>query len=117
MMRGIDYRSKGAGICLIANKSFTSYRALAQGMSRVGRFNDQCERVFVENVKEVDLANIKKTNAAIAMFINSLKASQVEDAPKVKKAQKDEENFKKPAPPKEGTRMTARQTELLFPKK
>jgi len=55
MMRGIDYRSK-TGICLIANKSFTSYRALAQGMSRVGRFNDHCERLFVYNVKEVDEA-------------------------------------------------------------
>ncbi len=64
-MRGIDFRSRGAGVCLIANKSFHSYRALAQGMSRVGRFKDPCEREFVENVNEVDDSMIQKKTAEL----------------------------------------------------
>lgn len=64
MMRGIDYRARKTGIMLIVNKSFSSFRAMAQGMSRVGRNGDHCVRAIVDHVQEVDKANVQKTQTA-----------------------------------------------------
>ena len=45
LLRGIDYRAPGTGIALIVAASFSTNRALAQALGRVGRFGESCERV------------------------------------------------------------------------
>lgn len=44
-MRGLDYRSDDIPITLVVAKSFDNKREAAQGLSRVGRFGDACNRV------------------------------------------------------------------------
>jgi len=103
MMRGIDFRSRVNGVCLIANKSFSSNRALAQGMSRVGRFQDPCEREIVENVNEVDDAKIKKTAAALCKFLIAQRAErEAQEKAQGSKAAKNDATFKEPVQPANG---------------
>ena len=54
MMRGIDYRARRKGICLVVDKPFPSERDKIQGLARVGRFGDECVRVKFEGVDLVD---------------------------------------------------------------
>ena len=54
MMRGVDYRSDIQGIVLVVDKSFDTRRDALQGLTRVGRFGDECVRILV---KEVELFN------------------------------------------------------------
>ena len=44
-MRGLDYRSKAKGITLILAASFANQRQAMQGLNRVGRHGDPCERI------------------------------------------------------------------------
>lgn len=45
-MRGVDYRAKEFGIYLVINQGFETQRDCDQGLARVGRFGDKCERVI-----------------------------------------------------------------------
>jgi len=53
-MRGNDFRSPINGICLIVAKSFESDRDAEQALARVGRFEDNCERLLLSGVPLVD---------------------------------------------------------------
>lgn len=53
-MRGIDYRSPEVGITLIVGKSFKNTRESQQGLKRVGRYSDPCQRLLLEGVPLVD---------------------------------------------------------------
>ena len=59
-MRGIDYRLKGTigraadGIDLLIMRSFSSLRAVEQGLSRVGRYNEPSVRFKLSNIDLVD---------------------------------------------------------------
>ena len=43
-MRGFDYRGHDRGLTLVIDRSFDSHRELSQGLARVGRFGEKCER-------------------------------------------------------------------------
>ena len=51
MMWGVDYRSDSKGIKLVIDKSFSTNRDALQGLSRVGRFGDECMRYLVGGVE------------------------------------------------------------------
>jgi len=53
-MRGIDYRSSDCGITLVIAKSFTNKRTANQGLHRVGRYGDWCQRIIVEGISLID---------------------------------------------------------------
>jgi hypothetical protein len=44
-MRGLDYRAPSNGIALLIAASFENRREAMQGLSRVGRYSDPCERI------------------------------------------------------------------------
>ena len=52
-MRGLDYRSQ-KGITLILAASFANQRQAMQGLNRVGRFGDHCERIALQDVPLID---------------------------------------------------------------
>ena len=49
-MRGINYRAPSYGITLIVAKSFENAREADQGLKRVGRQDDPCDRILLKNV-------------------------------------------------------------------
>ena len=51
MMRGVDYRSDSKGMTLVIDNSFSTNRDALQGLSRVGRFGDDCRRYLVGGVE------------------------------------------------------------------
>ena len=53
-MRGLDFRAPTLGMVLIVNAAFSSPRDKSQGMSRVGRFKDDCTRVKLGLFEDVD---------------------------------------------------------------
>ena len=53
-MRAIDYRAPDTGMSLVIAKSFNHSRQSLQGLGRVGRNGDKCNRVRLENVELVD---------------------------------------------------------------
>ncbi len=53
-MRGTNLRTPGQPINLVVAKSFSSYRAAKQGLLRVGRYYDPCQRQKLPHVPLVD---------------------------------------------------------------
>lgn len=53
-MRGFDYRAETKGITLIIADSFSTYRSAMQGLTRVGRFGDQCKRCIAAGVELIN---------------------------------------------------------------
>jgi hypothetical protein len=53
-MRGVDYRVKNASLTLLVAKSFSNPSEMMQGLCRVGRFGDICERFVLNNVQLYD---------------------------------------------------------------
>ena len=52
LMRGVDYRSaKNAGISLLIMGAFASTRAFVQGLGRVGRYTEPCQRFLHSDLK------------------------------------------------------------------
>ena len=51
-MRGIDYRAPA--IALLIGKSFGNARDGDQGLKRVGRKGDRCQRIAIEGVPLID---------------------------------------------------------------
>ena len=51
-MRGIDYRAPA--IALLIGKSFGNARDGDQGLKRVGRKGDRCQRIAIEGIPLVD---------------------------------------------------------------
>jgi len=60
-MRGFDYRAKTFGVCLIVDQGFDSPADVDQGLARVGRQNDPCERLITNTTEKID----KKKYSAI----------------------------------------------------
>ena len=67
--RGLDYRSieNHLGMCLIVLSSCTSEREWLQLLNRVGRYNEECHRIFNSKVEKVD-------NKAYTDFVGKVKA-------------------------------------------
>ena len=53
-MRGYDYRARKTGISMVVMKPFPNQRAAYQGLMRVGRFNDECERLIIKGTEIID---------------------------------------------------------------
>jgi len=53
-MRGLDFRAPRLGMVLIVNAPFSSPRDRSQGLSRVGRFSDKCQRIKLGTFADVD---------------------------------------------------------------
>jgi len=53
-MRGLDFRARKFGMALVINASFSCPREKSQGMNRVGRFTDKCERIKLGEQPDVD---------------------------------------------------------------
>ena len=53
-MRGVDYRAPLTGITLLIGKSFANAREADQGLKRVGRFKDSCQRIAIDGTPLVD---------------------------------------------------------------
>lgn len=53
-MRGVDYRAPAIGITLLVGKSFENAREADQGLKRVGRQKDPCQRVAIEGIPLID---------------------------------------------------------------
>jgi len=54
-MRGLDFRAPSLGMVLIVDSAFSSPRDRSQGLSRVGRFGDDCTRVKLGTFDDVDM--------------------------------------------------------------
>ena len=76
LMRGIDYRLKKTtgsmedGIDLLIMRSFSSKRAVEQGLSRVGRYNEPCRRYKLESVPLLNDQAATELNMKIATITN-----------------------------------------------
>ena len=55
-MRGLDFRGRKLGICLIVQQPFASERDCQQGLARVGRHGDKAERIKFAGFEIVDRA-------------------------------------------------------------
>ena len=64
-MRGIDYRAPTLGLDLMIDATFSSDRAYAQGLARVGRFGDPCERY--KNGTKLAVDHAKRTELVMGM--------------------------------------------------
>ena len=58
-MRGFDYRGHERGLTLVIDRSFESHRDASQGLARVGRFGEKCERYATYKTELVDATAIK----------------------------------------------------------
>ena len=54
VLRGLDYRGRHKGICLILDRGFSSQREVEQALARVGRQNERSERHLSAHVNLVD---------------------------------------------------------------
>jgi hypothetical protein len=55
-MRGFDFLGKENGLTLIIDSSFESMREAYQGLARVGRFGEKCQRLITHGTELVDSA-------------------------------------------------------------
>ena len=76
-MRGMDYRAKNKGIALIVAASFGNRRAAMQGLSRVGRFGDQCKRIGLKNVHLVDAKQELTYTGMLVAFMNQNQKNKI----------------------------------------
>lgn len=68
-MRGMDYRAPLNGITLIVAASFENYREAVQGLCRVGRYSDPCERICIESIPLVSVALETEYYGRLGKFI------------------------------------------------
>ena len=74
-MRGIDYRSKSNPLFLVVAQQFSCVREALQGVARVGRFGDPCQRIKFADCQElVDQQSQVDHNARLLGFIQEVKA-------------------------------------------
>ena len=74
LMRGVDYRiaeearKDTDGISLLIHNTFDSRRSYIQGLGRVGRYNEKCQRFLHTSIKDppVDNAKAHKINAKLS---------------------------------------------------
>ena len=72
LMRGVDYRLASTtgravdGIDLLVMRSFSSQRAVVQGLSRVGRYTEPSTRFKLSNVEPVDREAVEQLNKRIS---------------------------------------------------
>ena len=71
-MRGLDYRAKKCSICLVVDQGFESQRDCDQGLARVGRLGDTCERYITYGTKPVDQAKNQQVLKTMMKFVLSL---------------------------------------------
>jgi hypothetical protein len=85
-MRGLDYRASGNkhGICLLVCSPFDNRVNYHQGLMRVGRYGDECNRIINSQIMEVDAllnstykAGIRKDLEAIEAMKKSEKAQEM----------------------------------------
>ena len=69
-LRGIDYRAPYVGITLIIAQEFSMAHAYMQALGRVGRFNEPCKRVQIEDLVPV---NAQSDLAAFNALMNHWK--------------------------------------------
>jgi len=67
-MRGTDFRSVNKGILLIIARAFDCQRDADQGLARVGRFGDKCERVILGGIDLVDKTSSLKNTAEMIKY-------------------------------------------------
>ena len=67
-MRGTDLRSPLRGICLIIDKPFSNGRNAGQGLARVGRFQDPCERLLTSRTDMVSRELEVQSTARLIAF-------------------------------------------------
>ncbi len=67
-MRGTDFRAPLKGLSLIVAKSFECQRDADQGLARVGRFGDKCERLLLPGVDLVENEIQTKLIATLIKF-------------------------------------------------
>ena len=70
-MRGLDFRADGVSICLVIAKSFSCDRAADQGLARVGRFGDRCERLLVGGVPLVDRVSAMREEQKLLAYMET----------------------------------------------
>lgn len=68
LMRAIDYRAPDIGISLLICKSFRNEREAQQGLGRVGRNGDPCQRVLLKDVPLIDQQEQKLYQANLMAF-------------------------------------------------
>jgi hypothetical protein len=101
-MRGLDYRAPLRGITLIVAASFENRREASQGLHRVGRFSDLCDRYLVHGVPLVDeiredlyYGRLLKFIEAISKPLNLKKAEPVAAAGAKKRDEKEKKELSK----------------------
>ena len=75
-MRAIDYRAPNLGIMLIIAKPFDHYRQAQQGLGRVGRNNDPCKRLILNEVKLVNEEARINYNAHLMEYFTNFAAKK-----------------------------------------
>jgi len=73
-MRGIDYRSKTNPMFLVVARQFPCVREALQGVTRVGRFGDPCQKIKFADCQElVNRRSQAEHNARLLSFIEEVK--------------------------------------------
>lgn len=76
-MRGMDFRAVKLGICLIVDKGFETQRDADQGLARVGRFKDRCERLITYGTQMIDKErNLAVINRMRQFLVNQQKSNK-----------------------------------------
>ena len=97
-MRGVDYRCKAHGIDLLLARDFPNTRAYVQGLGRVGRYGERCDRFKWSKLKTA-LINADEElllRSKIALKLETkVPSTNTKSKTKVRK-KKDEEDPKQP---------------------
>ena len=71
-MRGVDYRSDPHGIDELIANQFPNQRAYLQGLGRVGRYNEPCERFILSGLNET--VNKEQKEALAGKILSKIEA-------------------------------------------
>lgn len=85
-------RASTKGLTLIITKPFSSQRDAEQGLARVGRYGDACERLQLEGVELVDY----ELNAKLVSTL--LKSRESQNRPNLRKESNLEKTYDTPKP-------------------
>lgn len=90
LMRAIDYRAPNIGIALVICKPFNNEREAQQGLGRVGRNGDPCQRVQLKDVPLINEKEQKMYRAYLMEFFSKNIAKTFEVKSKSKATKKNE---------------------------
>ena len=108
LMRAIDYRAPKCSINLLIMKQFGNLRAVVQGLGRVGRYGEACQRFKLKGLG--DLVN-RALQAKLANKVATQTQSKMKQLQAAQKAKEKQHAKAAELPPVVGSKRTHSQRE------